>query len=112
MTDLSTYIRDEIEFMLGGDWHETLNFFEDDEVTPLVTTGYSMTMQIFSEANGEVYDTLTATHTPAAGQFNFDLTKDEIEAYEFKSASFRQVVDYGDGNVQVIRIGTIKVVDS
>jgi hypothetical protein len=117
MTDLMQYLRDNIELVLGGDWHETANFFEDDEVTAKNTTGYSMTMTIFSSSNGEVYDVLTVAngkviHTPASGQFNFNLTVDEILAYEFRSASYRMVVDYGDGNVQAIRVGTIKVVDS
>lgn len=117
MTELIQYLRDEIKFILKGDWHETINFYEDDEVTPLDTTGYSMTMDIFSSANGEVYDSLTEangkiTHTPASGQFNLDLTAAQIEAYDFKRAGFRIVLDYGDGTKQAWRVGTVKVVDS
>jgi hypothetical protein len=117
MTELAPYLRDDIELVLGGDWHETVNFFEDDEVTPQDTTGYTMTMTIFHASNGEVYDILTVAngkiiHTPASGQFNLNLTEAEISAYEFKSAGYRIVLDYGDGNKQTWRLGTIKVVDS
>lgn len=115
MAELVQYLKDEIELVLGGDWHETVNVFEDDEVTPKDTTGWSMTKTIFSTTNGEVYDTLTVangkvTHTPASGQFNFDLTEATISAYEFKNAMYRDVVTYADGTKQTWRIGTIKVV--
>ncbi len=116
MTELVQYLRDDIEFVLGGDWHETVNLYEDDEVTALDTTGYTMTMEIRSSTNGELYDSLTIAngkivHTPAIGQFNFNLTAAEISAYEFKSAQYRTLLDYGDGNIQAWRVGNIKVVD-
>ena len=113
---IQQYLRDDIELVRGGDWHETVNLYEDDGATPINSTGYSMTMYIMSaHQNGEVYDTLTIAngkivHTPASGQFNFNLTAAEIDAYEFTSAVYRVLLDYGDGNKQIYRIGNIKVV--
>jgi len=100
----------------GGDWHETVLFYEDDEVTPKDTTGWEMTMLIQkSYPNGETYDTLTVANgkieaTPLNGQFNLNLTVAEIEAYDFTAGVYRMIVDYGDGNVQVFRLGNVKVV--
>jgi hypothetical protein len=113
---IQQYLRDDIEIVRGGDWHETVNLFEDDGVTPIDTTGYSITRTIMSShQNGEVYDTLTIDngkiiHTPVSGQFNFNLTAAQIDAYEFTSAVYRDVLDYGDGNKQTYRLGSIKVV--
>jgi len=110
------YLRDDIEIVRGGDWHETINFYEDDGTTPLDTTGYTMTMNILkSHPNGEPFDELTVAsgniiHTPASGQFNLSLTAAEIDEYNFTSAVFRMKLDYGDGTVQVFRIGNVKVV--
>lgn len=109
-------ITKDVQLARGGDWHETINLFEDDKVTPKDTTGYSMTMQILSKhQNGEVYDTLTVAngkivHTPASGQFNLNLTAAEIDAYEFSSAVRRVVYDDGSGNTTPLLIGNVKVV--
>ena len=100
----------------GGDWHETINLFEDDKVTPKDTTGYSMTMYILSaHQNGELYDTLTVAngkivHTPASGQFNLNLTAAQIDAYDFSSCVRRVVFDDGSGNTTPLLIGNGKVV--
>lgn len=106
----------DITLARGGDWHETINLFEDDKVTPKNTTGYSMTMTILSaHQNGEVYDTLTVSngkivHTPASGQFNLNLTAAQIDAYEFAAAVRRVVFDDGSGNLTPLLIGNVKVV--
>ena len=100
----------------GGDWHETINLFEDDKVTPKNSTGYSMTMIILSaHQNGEVYDTLSVAngkiiHTPASGQFNLNLTAAEIDGYEFVNAVRRIVLDDGAGNLTPLLIGNVGVV--
>ena len=112
---IEKYLNDDIELLRGGDWHETITLYEDDGVTPKDTTGYTMTMLIEQSVNGKTLDTLETdgtriVHTPASGQFNFNLTKAEIEAYPFTSAIYRTSIDYGDGNVQVWRKGNIKVV--
>lgn len=118
MTEIiQQYLRDDIELVRGGDWHETINLYSDDAGTvPLDTTGYEMTMVILkSHPNGEEFDTLSVAngkivHTPASGQFNLNLTAAEIDAYNFTAAVYRQTLDYGDGNVQVWRMGNVKVV--
>lgn len=109
------YLKDDIELVRGGDWHETILCREDDEVTPKDTTNWTMTMTISKSENGEPFDTLTTdgtriVNTPASGQFNLNLTAAEIEAYNWTTAVYRMLIDYGDGNKQIIRIGKIKVV--
>lgn len=118
MTEIiQQYLRDDIELVRGGDWHETINFYSDDAGTvPLDTTGYTMSMTIQkSQPNGEPFDELTVengkiVHTPASGQFNLNLTAAEIDEYNFTAATYRMVLDYGDGNIQVFRLGNVKVV--
>lgn len=112
---IQQYLEDDIVLLRGGDWHETVVAYEDDGVTPVDTTDWEMSMTILKEfPNGKVYDTLETdgvriVATPASGQFNFNLTAAEIEAYPFTSAVYRQTVDYGDGNVQVFRIGKVVI---
>jgi len=113
---IKQFLEDDIVLVRGGDWHETIIAYEDDEVTPKDTTGWLMTMTILKRfPNGEEFDNLTTdgtriVNTPANGQFNLNLTKAEIEAYNFTAAVYRMTIDYGDGNVQVVRLGNIKVV--
>ena len=110
------YLEDDIELLWGSDYHETHTFYEDDGVTPIDTTNWDMTLYIKkSFPNGEEFDTIETDgvriiNTPISGQFNINLTKAEIQAYNFTTAEYRLAVDYGDGNVQVFRKGTIKVV--
>jgi hypothetical protein len=118
MTEIiQQYLRDDIEIVKGGDWHETMNLYSDDAGTVILdTTGYTLTRIIRkSFPNGDLLDTLSAgngkiVHTPASGQFNLSLTETDIEAYDFTSAEYRDILDYGDGNKQVIRLGNVKVV--
>lgn len=112
---IKQYLEDDIILLSGGDWHETITAYEDDGVTPKDTTGWLMTMTILKEfPNGKVYDTLETdatriVNTPANGQFNLNITKTEIEAYSFVNAVYRLTIDYGDGNVQVVRMGKVGV---
>lgn len=100
----------------GGDWHQTILLREDDGVTPINTTGYSMTMKILkSHPNGEVYDTLNTANgrivnTTSSGQFVINLTAAEIDAYDFTSAVRRIVYDDGAGNTTPFAIGDVRVV--
>lgn len=118
MTEIiQQYLRDDIELVRGGDWHETINFYSDDAGTvPLDTTGYTLSMKIRkSEPNGLLFDELTVEngkiiHTPASGQFNLKLTAAEIDAYNFTMAVYRIILDYGDGQTHAWRIGNVKVV--
>jgi hypothetical protein len=118
MTEIvQQYIRDDIEIVKGGDWHETVNFYSDDAGTVVLdTTGYTLTRTIRkSFLNGDLLDELSVAngkivHTTASGQFNLNLTTAQIEAYDFTVGEYRDVLDYGDGNKQVIRLGNVKVV--
>lgn len=115
--DISQYLRDAIELPLGGDYYETVTFYQDDEVTPEDTTDYGMTVVIFAASNGEVYETLSVENgriiaTPASGQFKLTWTPAQIEALEFKTAKFRATVEYADGTKQTFWLGTVKVVGS
>lgn len=104
-----------IQVARGGDWHMTINLFEDDKVTPKNTTGYTMTVTFMSAHNGEIYDQLTIAngkivHTPASGQFNLNLTAAQIDPYDFATAVHRITFTDGSGNITPLAIGTVKVV--
>jgi hypothetical protein len=104
----------DITLVQGGDWHETINLFEDDQVTPKDTTGYTAEMTIFSSPNGETYDTLTIangkiTHTPASGQFNLDLTAAQIAEYDFTSAQRKFIITTDTGGKVPLIIGSVQV---
>lgn len=110
-----SYLKDDIELVKGGDWHETIYCLEDDGVTPKNITNWTMTMVIVKSPNGEEFDNLTTdgtriVKTIASGQFNFNIMMAEIEAYDFSVADYKMAINYGDGNNQVWRKGTIKVV--
>lgn len=104
----------DIKLVRGGDWHETINLFEDDKVTPKNTTGYDCVMTIFKEQNGEEFDSLTITngkivHTAASGQFNINLTATQIDAYNFSSAMRKIIItDASSGKVPLI-VGRVTV---
>jgi hypothetical protein len=116
MTEIiQQYLKDDIEFVRASDWHETILFYEDDGVTAKDTTDWTLTMTIQKSPNGEVFDTLETdgariVNTPSNGQFNLNLTAAEVEAYDFTSAVYRMTVDYGDGNVQVFRLGNVRII--
>ena len=116
MTEMMVaYLQDEMELVRKGDYRETFLFYEDDGVTPKNTTGWLMTMWITKGPNGEEFDTLTTdgvriVNTPASGQFNLNILKAEIEAYNWTTADYRIGIDYGTGVYQVWRMGKIKVV--
>ena len=104
-----------ITLIKGSDWHETINLFEDDKVTPKITTDFTMEMTIISGPNGEIYDFLSVennriVHTPSIGQFNIDLEAAEIEAYDFLIAERKVILkETGEGQVVLI-MGQVKVI--
>jgi hypothetical protein len=108
-------IRKDIQIPRLGDWHRTIILLQDDKVTPIDTTGYTMTMTIRSSLNGEVYDTLTIAngkivHTPASGQFNLNLTAAEIAAYDFVRAVYDIAYVDGSANTTHLLTGSVEVV--
>lgn len=105
----------DITLVQGGDWHETINLFEDDQVTPKDTTSYTCEMTIMSGPNGEVYDTLTIAsgeivHTPASGQFNLNLTAATIATYDFISAVRKVIITDASGGKVPLIVGNVKVI--
>ncbi|MCA9911887.1 MAG: hypothetical protein KC496_00995 [Anaerolineae bacterium] len=108
-------IERDVTLLKGGDHNSTYRFKNDDQ-TPKDTTGWTLTRTIRKNfPNGAELDTLETDgtriiNTPGNGQFNIKITAAEIEAYGWTSAEFRDVLDYGDGTTQVLRIGRIKVV--
>lgn len=115
MEIIQQYLKDDIELVRGGDWHETILFYEDDGVTPKDVTDWDMEFVIQKSPNGLVFDLLSVANgriipTPLNGQFNLSLSAAEVDGYDFTSAVYRMRVDYGDGNIQVFRLGNVRVV--
>lgn len=82
----------------GADFHWTIKLKENDGVTVVNTTDYSSTMTLKHGQNGETYATITATNSPASGQFNYDITAAVLDAYDFASAEYEvQIVDSSGG---------------
>jgi hypothetical protein len=99
----------------GGDWNWTMQLFENDGVTPIDTTGYTITMRLMQQPNGEAYATLTiasghVTHTPASGQFNFKLTKAQLAAFDFLEAFADVCYNTGTADVPVL-YGKFKIIE-
>lgn len=94
-TDLPYLVR-------GANWHWAFQLMEDDNVTPINTTGYTCTITIYESENGEIYTTLTngsgVTMTAANGLFNVDIDDSAVDAYPFKTAKFKVIMtdDLGD----------------
>lgn len=109
------YLKDDIEFQKGGDWHETITVYEDDGVTPKDTTDWTLTRVITAGVNGKELDRLETDgtriiNTPASGQFNLNLTAAEVDAYPWQTAIYRDILTYDTGEKQVVRIGAVRVV--
>lgn len=116
MTEIiEQYLTDDIELVRGGDYYETINLYEDDDVTPQDTTDVDLEVEIRKSPNGDVFDTLTTdgariVATPGSGQYNINWLAAEIDAYEFTAAVYRMILIYPSGKRQVWRMGPIKVV--
>ena len=86
----------------GADWGRAIKLREDDGVTVINTTSYSMTMTIRAGANGETYATLTIgsgiTNTAAEGLFTLGLSAAAVDALDFATAEYEiQITDAGGG---------------
>lgn len=94
-TDLPYLVR-------GANWHWAFQLMEDDNVTPIDTTGYTCTITIYESENGKEYGTLTIgsgiTMTAASGLFNVDIDDSVVDAYPFRNAKIKVIVtdDLGD----------------
>lgn len=99
----------------GADWIGTaFQLMQDDNITPLDTTGYTAEFIIYSSENGETYTTLTVgsgiTHTPAQGLFNIVLTESTIDALDFKTANYKFIVTDSGGGSTPFFMGRLKIV--
>lgn len=94
-TDLPYLVR-------GANWHWAFQLMEDDNVTPIDTTGYTCTITIYESENGKEYGTLTIgsgiTMTAASGLFNVDIDDSVVDTYPFRNAKIKVIVtdDLGD----------------
>jgi len=99
----------------GADW-EALAFqlMENDNVTPKDVTGYTATLTLMADWNGEVYDTLVVgagiTISAASGLFNISRTKEQIDAYDFQRALYKFIVTNDSGGREGWFIGTQQIV--
>jgi len=88
----------DIRHKRGADYHLTIQLKENDGVTAVDTTDYESTMTLKNGQNGETYATVTATNSPASGQFNYDITAATLDGYDFASAEYEvQIVDSSGG---------------
>ena len=87
---------------------------EDDNVTEIDTTGYTCTVEIKESPNGGVYATLTngsgVTMTAASGLFNVDISDTAVDAYPFKTATFKVILTDDLGDKTPLFLGTLRFV--
>jgi len=86
----------------GADWPGfAFQLVEDDNVTPLDTTGYTVSMPVSASENGEVYTTLSIgsgiTMTAASGLFAVNLTDTAVDAFNFRTAIYKLIVTDAGG---------------
>lgn len=99
----------------GADWQAlAFQLFEDDAITPKAVAGYSATLTLMADWNGEVYDTLISgdgiTITTASGLFNVSRTKEDIDTYDFQRCVYKFIVTNALGGREGWFIGTIQIV--
>lgn len=96
----------------GANWHWAFQLMEDDNVTPLDTTGWVCTITIKESENGRNYATLTngsgVTMTAATGLFNVDIDDSVVDTYPFKTAVFKVIMTDDTGDKAPYFLGTLK----
>jgi hypothetical protein len=97
----------------GADWHWAFQFMEDDNVTPIDTTGYTCSMVIRESENGETYATLSIgsgiTMTAASGLFNIDLDDSVVDAYDWRTAEYKLIVTDDSGGKTPLFVGRLRI---
>lgn len=98
----------------GADWIGfAFQHMEDDNVTPIDTTGYTAEMIISESENGEVYTTLSIgsgiTMTAASGLFNISLTSTAIALLDFRTAVYKLIVTDSGGSKTAYFMGNLLV---
>ena len=99
----------------GADWIGfAFQHMEDDNVTPIDTTGYTAEMVIKESWNGETYKTLTIgdgiTMTAAQGLFNVSMSKATIDTLDFKSGVYKLIVTDSSNSPTCYFMGTIEII--
>jgi len=99
----------------GADWIGfAFQHMEDDNVTPIDTTGYTAEMLIMESWNGELYKTLTTASgivmTAATGMFNVAMDKAAVATLDFSRAVYKLIVTDDNGNITPYFMGTIEVI--
>lgn len=98
----------------GADWIGfAFQHMEDDNVTPIDTTGYTAEMIISAAENGEVYKTLTIgdgiSMTAATGLFNVTMSNADIAALDFRTAIYKIIITDSSANKTCYFMGKLLV---
>lgn len=103
------------ELVHGADWGWGFQLMQDDNVTPVDTTGYTCEIQIRESENGELYDTLTIgsgiTMTAASGLFNVRIDDSQVDTYKWSTAVFKVIVTDSSSNKKPFFIGRLRFVE-
>jgi len=99
----------------GADWIGfSFQHMEDDNVTPIDTTGYTAEMVIKESWNGETYKTLTIgdgiTMTAAQGLFNVALNKAAIDLLDFSKGVYKLIVTDDNAGITPYFMGNIEII--
>lgn len=103
------------EFVHGADWGWGFQLMEDDNATPIDTTGYTCEIQFRESENGELYTTLSIgsgiTMTAASGLFNIRIPAATVDTYNWATAVFKVIVTDASANKKPFFIGRAKFVE-
>ena len=99
----------------GADWIGfAFQHMEDDNVTPIDTTGYTAEMIIMESWNGETYKTLAIgdgiTMTAAQGLFNVTMSKTTIDTLDFRKAVYKLIVTDDSAGKTCYFMGNLEIV--
>jgi hypothetical protein len=98
----------------GADWVGfSFQHMEDDNVTPMDTTGYDAEMIIAESENGETYKTLTVgdgiTHTASQGLFNITMDYTAVAELDFSTAVYKIIITDSGGGKTPYFMGRLQV---
>lgn len=99
----------------GADWVGfAFQHMEDDNVTPIDTTGYTAEMVIMESWNGELYKTLSIgsgiTMTAAQGLFNVTMSKEDVDALDFSKAVYKLIITDSGAHKTCYFMGNIEII--
>lgn len=99
----------------GADWIGfAIQHMEDDNVTPIDTTGYTASLIIAESWNAEAYLTLSIgsgiTMTAASGLFNISMTKAVVDGLDFRTAVYKLIITDAGGGITPYLMGKLEIV--